>query len=70
MCVNVVVMSRYFASHAQFRCNQASTNLKKFLSLKIDKFTLINHSLVSCRNLGNQCKHALFFFFFLLKQTF
>ena len=42
----------------QARANHASTNLKKFLSWKLDKFTLFTHSLVSW-NLENLYKHAM-----------
>ena len=45
------------------RANHSSTNLKKFLSWKPDKFTLSPHSLVGW-NLENLYKHAVSIFFF------
>ena len=44
------------------RANHASTNLKKFLSWKPDKFTLFIHSLVGW-NLENLYKYAALIFF-------
>ena len=40
------------------RANHASTNLKKFLSSKLDKFTLFTHSFVSW-SLENLYKQAV-----------
>ena len=50
------------------RANHASTNLKKFLSQKLDKFTLPTHSL-SAETWKISTKHAVSIFF-LLKLTF
>ena len=50
------------------RANHASTNLKKFLSSKLDKFTLFTHSLVSW-SLENLYKQAVWILF-SLKLTF
>ena len=46
------------------RANQASTNLKKFLSSKLNKFTLFTHSFVG-RNLENLYKPAVSILFSL-----
>ena len=58
--VNMVVASRYFAcfSHA----NHGSTNLWKFSSSKLDKFTLFTHSFVGWK-LGNRYKEGVSIFF-------
>ena len=50
------------------RANQASRNLKKFLSWKLDKFTLFTHSFIGW-NLENLYKQAVSIFFWL-KLTF
>ena len=44
------------------RANHASTNLKKFLSSKLDKFTLFTHSFVGW-NLENRYKEGVSIFF-------
>ena len=44
------------------RANQASTNLKKFSSLKLDKFTLFTHSFIGW-NLENRYKESVSIFF-------
>ena len=49
--------------------NHASTNLKKFLSSNIDKFTLFTHSFVGW-NLENLYKQAVSIFFFRLSWHF
>ena len=46
----------YFSS-----ANHASTNLKKFSSSKLNKFTLFTHSFV-CWNLENSCKEGMSIF--------
>ena len=51
------------------RANQASTNLKKFLSSKLDKFTLFTHSFVGW-NLENRYKESVSVFFFRLSWHF
>ena len=45
-----------------WRANHASTNLKKFSSSKLDKFTLFTHSSVSW-NLENRYKEGVTIFF-------
>ena len=50
------------------RANHASTNLKKFSSSKLDKFTLFTHSFVGW-NLKNHYKQVVLIFF-SLKLTF
>ena len=50
------------------RANHASTNLKKFSSSKLDKFTLFTHSFVGW-NLENRYKEGVSIFF-SLKLTF
>ena len=42
----MVVASSCLAFREQAASNHASTNLKKFSSLKLDKFTLFTHSFV------------------------
>ena len=59
--VNMVVASRCFAFS---RTNHASTNLQKFSSSKLDKFTLFSHSFVSW-NLENRYKEGVSIFFHL-----
>ena len=44
------------------RANHASTNLKKFSSSKLDKFTLFTHSFVGW-NLENRCEESVSIFF-------
>ena len=44
------------------RANHASTNLKKFSSSKLDKFTLFTHSFVGW-NLENRYKEGVSIFF-------
>ena len=44
------------------RANHASTNLKKFSSSQLDKFTLFTHSFVGW-NLGNRYKKSVSIFF-------
>ena len=62
--VNMIVESRCFAPRA---LNHASTNLKKFSSSKLDKFTLFTHSFVGW-NLENRYKESVNFC--SLKLTF
>ena len=50
------------------RANHASTNLKKFLCSKLDKFALFTHSFVGL-NLENRYKESVSIFF-SLKLTF
>ena len=57
----MVVASRCFAFS---RTNHASTNLQKFSSSKLDKFTLFSHSFVSW-NLENRYKEGVSIFFHL-----
>ena len=45
------------------RANHATTNLKKFSSSKLDKFTLLTHSFVG-GNLENRYKEGASIFFF------
>ena len=58
----MVVTSRCFAFS---RANQASTNLKKYSSSKLDKVTLFTHSFVGL-NLENRYKESVSIFFFRL----
>ena len=54
------------------RADHASTNLRKFSSSKLNKFTLFTHSFVgwnSCWNLENRYKESVSIFF-SLKLTF
>ena len=58
VCKHVVKPRCFFFSHA----NHTSTNLKKLLSWKLDKFTLFTHSLLGW-NLENLYKPAASIFF-------
>ena len=51
------------------RANHASTNLKKFPSSKLDKFTLFTYSFVGW-NLENRYKEGVSIFFFRLSWHF
>ena len=63
----VVTSKRCFAFHVLI--SKAQIWKKKFLSWKIDKFTLFTHSLVGW-NLDNLYKHAVMSFFFYLSWHF
>ena len=58
VCINMVVALRCFS----FRANHASTNLKKFSSSKLEKFTLFINSSVG-GNLENHYKEGVSIFF-------
>ena len=63
VCINMVVALRCFS----FRANHASTNLKKFSSSKLEKFTLFINSSVG-ENLENHYKEGVSIFFGLSWQ--